>query len=282
MDRKKLGIAGGLLLLVCIGICAGIFFQKKNIERIVAENLELGEQYLLEEDYEAAVVAFMKVIETDPKCVEAYLKVADAYVGLDDYDSAIDQLEAGYGVTGDERLKTRRDELGPKGSTEVVWTDPVLERMVRTALEIPEGTTVYVRDLDEVEWMVIYGDQYISINNDTERERMAYRYTSRTDDGPAILDAYYNSDKYSLEGAVTERGNIRDVETLRCFRGLRRVEVVANHVTDVSVLNKMQGLYSACFWANDISDLSPLERFDDPVNAEQFVEIGDILAAGTE
>ena len=81
--------------------------------------------------------------------------------GLDDYDSAIDQLEAGYGITGDERLKTRRDELGPKGSTEVVWTDPVLEQMVRTALGIPEGTTVYVRDLDEVEWMCIYGNQYI-------------------------------------------------------------------------------------------------------------------------
>ena len=71
-----------------------------------------GMKNLLEEDYEAAVVAFMKVIETDPRCADAYLKVADAYVGLDDYDSAIDQLEAGYGITGDERLKTGR--AGPE------------------------------------------------------------------------------------------------------------------------------------------------------------------------
>ena len=279
MDRKKLGIAGGLILLVCIGICAGIFFRKKNIERIVAENLELGEQYLLEEDYEAAVVAFMKVIETDPRCADAYLKVADAYVGLDDYDSAIDQLEAGYGITGDERLKTRRDELGPKGSTEVVWTDPVLEQMVRTALGIPEGTTVYVRDLDEVEWMCIYGNQYIFINEDPN---MSFRYASGSDESADILAAYYGTSGTSLEEAVTERGNIQNVEALRCFRRLYSVDVMANHVTDVSVLNEMQKLNSACFWANDISDLSPLERFDEPLNAEQFVEIGDILAAGTE
>lgn len=278
MDRKKLGIAGGLLLLVCIGICACIFFQKKNIERIVAENLELGEQYLLEEDYEAAVVAFMKAIETDPKCVEAYLKVADAYVGLDDYDSAIDQLEAGYGITGDERLKTRRDELGPKGSTEVVWTDPVLERMVRTALEIPEGTTVYVRDLDEVERMYVYGDQYILLNDTPD---ISYRHVSRTNDGPEILSAYYCPGA-TYEEDVTERGHIQNVEVLRCFRNLYSVMVIANYVTDVSVLNEMKKLNSALFWANDISDLSPLERFDEPLNAEQFVEIGDILAAGTE
>ena len=40
MDRKKLGIAGGLILLVCIGICAGIFFRKKNIEWQRIWNLE--------------------------------------------------------------------------------------------------------------------------------------------------------------------------------------------------------------------------------------------------
>ncbi len=80
MSRKKVGIICITVVLIWVFAGIGIFFQKWNQHRILTENLQLGEQYLLEEDYEAAIVAFTKVIETDPKCVEGYTGLADIYL----------------------------------------------------------------------------------------------------------------------------------------------------------------------------------------------------------
>ncbi len=75
------------------------------------ELLSLGQKYLLEGNYEEAIVAFEKAIKIDKKCVDAYLGMADAYVGLDDIDKAKEILQKGYDATGDERLKVRLDDL---------------------------------------------------------------------------------------------------------------------------------------------------------------------------
>ena len=52
-------LLGAVLCAVLLAGCA-----KSTAERI-AEQLELGNRYLLETDYEGAVVAFQKVIELD-------------------------------------------------------------------------------------------------------------------------------------------------------------------------------------------------------------------------
>ena len=46
----------------------------------IAEQLELGNKYLTEANYEQAIVAFNKVIELDPKIFEAYEKAAEVYI----------------------------------------------------------------------------------------------------------------------------------------------------------------------------------------------------------
>ena len=100
MCRKKLGSICAIIVLA--GICAviGMFFPKWNRQQILTENLKLGEQYLLEEDYEAAIVAFTKAIETDPKCIEAYTGLADVYLLLGDYEKALEVIEKGQAETG--------------------------------------------------------------------------------------------------------------------------------------------------------------------------------------
>ncbi len=85
------------IVLVCFGAACG---SGQSLEEL----LELGQRYLLEENYEEAVVAFEKAIALDEKCVDAYVGAADAYVGLDKTDEAIRVLEAGYENTQDEGL----------------------------------------------------------------------------------------------------------------------------------------------------------------------------------
>ncbi len=74
-------------------------------------SLDLGQKYLLDGNYEQAIVEFNKVIEIEPKNVDAYLGLTEAFTKLGDYTQAISALERGYSETEDERLSERIDEL---------------------------------------------------------------------------------------------------------------------------------------------------------------------------
>ena len=67
----------GIVLIIVLSLLAGC---GKSIEKQIAEQLELGNKYLTEADYEQAIVAFDKAIELYPKVLEAYEKVAEVYI----------------------------------------------------------------------------------------------------------------------------------------------------------------------------------------------------------
>ena len=63
-----------LLLMTIVLLACG-----KSTEEQIAEQLELGQRYLAEMNYEEAVVAFQKVIELDDRNVDAYLGLGQVY-----------------------------------------------------------------------------------------------------------------------------------------------------------------------------------------------------------
>lgn len=62
-----------LVCFICLTSCS------KAIKQQIMEQLELGQKYLAELDYEQAVVAFRKVIKLDPKEFSAYEGLVSAY-----------------------------------------------------------------------------------------------------------------------------------------------------------------------------------------------------------
>ncbi len=82
-----------------------------NQGRKLQEQLDLGERYLGELDYEAAIAAYEMAIEIDPKSVDAYLGLADVYVEMKKYEDAIDVLKDGYDETEDEELLDAIEEI---------------------------------------------------------------------------------------------------------------------------------------------------------------------------
>ncbi len=89
-------------------------------------SLDLGQKYLLDGNYEQAIIEFNKVIEIDPKNVEAYIGLAEAYASQGDYDSAISVLEQGYAETDNQALQDKINELRglAASQTEAVTTLP--------------------------------------------------------------------------------------------------------------------------------------------------------------
>ncbi len=75
------------------------------------EQLDLGEKYLEEMDYEQALAAFNTVLETESKNADAYLGILEIYIRTNKFETALEYAREGFEVTGDERLKEKTDMI---------------------------------------------------------------------------------------------------------------------------------------------------------------------------
>lgn len=114
-------ISAAVVLVAALAIGAVVYFGGNNAERPLsaAELLSLGEKYLLELNYEQALVQFLKVIEVEPRIPRGYTGAAEAYVGLGDMDSAIAVLRDGLReLPGNEEIQAALDKLESASSSE--------------------------------------------------------------------------------------------------------------------------------------------------------------------
>lgn len=109
LGKKQLGLIGAAVIIV-IALLIGIGIGNSPTGRLVRQ-LELGQKYLEEMNYEEAVVVFNNVIEIDPVNADAYLGLVEVYIRTGDFDTALAYAEKGYEVTGDERLKEKIDMI---------------------------------------------------------------------------------------------------------------------------------------------------------------------------
>ena len=75
-----------------------------------ARNLDLGNKYLLSEDYDSAISAFSKAIEIDSMNADAYIGRGDAYKAKGDYASAWEDYEKAQELSGNHDII--RDKIG--------------------------------------------------------------------------------------------------------------------------------------------------------------------------
>ncbi len=102
-----IGIA--VVLIVLAG--AMIFVFGGSSAKKLQKQLDLGQKYLEEMNYEEAVVAFEAAIEIDPMSVDAYLGLVEVYIRTEEFDTALEYAKKGYEATGDERLKEKMEMI---------------------------------------------------------------------------------------------------------------------------------------------------------------------------
>lgn len=90
------------------------------------EQYDLGVRYLSEGNYEEAIIAFTAAIEIDAKRAEAYIGLADSYIGTGDYEKAQKAIEEGKNNCGEDdsfaRLENNVEFLN-SGDTGIRITD---------------------------------------------------------------------------------------------------------------------------------------------------------------
>ncbi len=115
--KKKIMLAVGTVLFLAV-VCGFVAVMAigGNREGNAQEQLSLGERYLAEMDYERAVAAFEMAIELEPRNIDAYIGLFEAYEGLGNTDLALEALE-----TAREKIQelVREGEALPDSAAEV-------------------------------------------------------------------------------------------------------------------------------------------------------------------
>ncbi|MGN0691125.1 MAG: leucine-rich repeat domain-containing protein, partial [Oscillospiraceae bacterium] len=141
--KAKLRIIIPAAIAVIAVIIAIIFIKLPEAGTVDTDSLmSTAQKYLIELDYEQAIAEFEKIIELEPNNVEAYLGLAQAYRDSGDIDKAVEVLEKGYEITGDERLRSMLEELTGRAVSEeetIITTVPETETEteVTTTEEVP-------------------------------------------------------------------------------------------------------------------------------------------------
>lgn len=152
MEKSKKTIVVSIVaaLVVIIAVIAGISWYNSPAQKL-PRLLDLGEKYLLDEDYENAIATYKLAFEIDPnntevidRAVSAYLGYAKQLVDSGDTDKAIEILTEGFELFGDERISSEIEKLSgsaPNNSTESSDTtegikETVVDGIVHNAYDV--------------------------------------------------------------------------------------------------------------------------------------------------
>ena len=183
-NRKPLMIGGAVLGLAAV-VAAIAVTMGGGSEGNLKKQMRTGEKYLLEENYEEAIIAFEKAIEIDPKNPTPYIRLADIYSRQKDYAKAVEILEKAQAAGAEEndaegklvkRLEIQRTLLGTSGenaqaeyasASDSAGEGPVAAAEI-AAPAASETTAVPAADTTPQELKSMQGQTYIyncNINN---------------------------------------------------------------------------------------------------------------------
>ena len=157
-----------------------------------AELLDLGERYLLDLDYEQALVQFMQVIEIEPKNPHGYTGAAKALVGLDRHKEAVSVLQSGI-----KQLPKNRGYLEDAAE--------ILEKIIDESPSTPEA---YIE----------LADLYFSLGDDERAIEVLRRGLERLPDNKRIAEMYYDAiiPEYTIEQTLYQEIRADDGVLLAC------------------------------------------------------------------
>ncbi|WP_031548714.1 tetratricopeptide repeat protein [Oribacterium sp. FC2011] len=207
-----IGLAAVFLAAAVIG-SAMLIWQSSPGESI-KKQLVLGEKYLLEENYEQAILAFEKAIEIDPKNPEPYLKLAEIYTRQDNYEKAVKILEKARKAGAEEadedgKIEKRLEEgkiiLKEMKESEDAENESYQNTAETTGNEILQNTTE-ITETTQVEQTEPPKTEYAAGKWLQENGRWRFRTT----DGNYLSDAWYwldaNMDRVAEAYAFDKNG----------------------------------------------------------------------------
>ncbi len=178
--RNIIVIAAALVVSAILSVAFIKLARQQHVQSLYAKQMDLGSRYLAEQNYQEAIIAFGKAIEIDPKQAEAYLKLGEAYSGIDEYEKAEAILAQGYDITKDERIA----KLQARFESKRQMIKPTEENLPEVTEEImTKGEDNVVIDEDAI-YKGILDKYYLAVSQHWNRQLLS-------DEGLCDLCSYY-------------------------------------------------------------------------------------------
>lgn len=245
MQKKSkiiiISIVSALILLLGVVTAIALTGKGSDTEKVATEKLSLGQKFLLDLEYDKAVAEFQAVIDIEPKNVDAYIGLAEAYIGMGDEEKAIETLEKGLSETGDEKIQAKLNEMKKPEET----TAEVTTVATTTAQEQPEMTMEEVINISE-KYKKYLQEQILNINEYLKKNGYSLLPTKEDEiDYTKIPDLVYliNYDYISKE----ERDKLIDNNVI----SKNMEEVIDNSITQTEKIALWNSSYvDSCYKIN--------------------------------
>lgn len=213
---KTIILAVAIVLAIVIAVTVSILVIGNSPSRRLSEQLDLGNRYLSELDYEQAVAAYEAALEIDPKSSDAHLGLIRAYIALGDEEglqNALRRAEDALDKDAYAALQTAAEGLrGPSAGAQepppgdenpgaiISWTDQSGEKSAfldRIRQEEGVASENEFQTMHGTEWLPFPGDVYgyvssafVDLDGDGTQEAVILRTAS---DG-IFVDVYKEKD----------------------------------------------------------------------------------------
>lgn len=109
-EKKKTHIwIWSIILLICLG---GIAISMLRSEERYHEKAVMAERYLESGDYQQAIKTYKKIMSMNPDNKELLsIGLAEAYLGIHEYDNALDVLRKSYKIYNSDKLRQKIEEV---------------------------------------------------------------------------------------------------------------------------------------------------------------------------
>ena len=281
--EKKSNLVKNIFLIVGVIVALAVITLEVRAvtlpENRTLRRVNLGNRYLSELKYEEAIAEYDLAIAIDPKNVDAYLGKAEAYVQMDDIDSAIETLAEGYDETEDDEIREEwldlQMDLARKCLEEEDYEQAVIE--FDNVLDIDDGyVEAYLWKAEAQENLGDTDAAMETLQEGYDRTGDARLQRAMEELDPIIawhddVIEQWTRDALGIpEGdirqsdvlGITEMGlsgrGVASVEDLAHFTSLEHLDLSYNNISDISALGSLTNLNFLELESNNISDISPL------------------------
>ncbi len=245
-SRKTLIV--GLITVLVIAVVAVFIYVSGRQDRKLKEALQLAEKYLNELDYEKAVAAYEDAINIDPKCLDAYIGIADIYVAMadesernNDYetaikdcDSSLETLNQALNQENDDsetitvkitEINSKKEEIQKKLDEQIAEEQNIKEEEEKKAKLLGQDTDLSMAEIGET---VIFGHN--------KKDGLCWIVLDKKDNSILLIE--------------------KDYIRKECYRNYK---------------SKLEDYYEDCFFEEEYSRILDTQ-LDDTLNNNPFLE----------
>ena len=269
-----------------------------------SELLRLGEKYLLELNYEQAIVQFLAVIEIEPMNYRAYIGAAEAHLALGDTEAAIAVLEQGLTATGNAEIADMLEWLQPTmdatetpeptpESTPEPTPEPTAEPtpagrdIPQWQLDMPAEVQQFYRDMsaaferkdrETVVELLLGASDTVRKWKGTEVQRVSFSFNAQSP-----YAAYYGLNFYIEASAnkMSSHWSVADITNGKLTGLYESSEYFQGQLSTRGYCNIVNGLYEGTSTYERYSNGVFNESYESEyVNGQQHSETGELLREG--